>query len=510
MWSQRDPSIRKTGVGNIFIKNLSPEIGHKELYDTFSAFGNILSCKVAMDEHGQSKGYGFVHFENQQCADNAVQTVNNNLLLEKKVFVGPFVPRRVRAQQLEKSWTNVFIKDIDLAVSNEELQRAFSEYGLVTSAVIMRKDDGSSLGFGFVNFAEHESAMRAVDGMHGAKVGNKALYCCRAQKKAEREAKLRKEWEQQKISKYQGINLYIKNIEDEIDEERLRKEFSQFGVIKSCKIMSDEKGSSKGFGFVCFSTPEESQRAINDMNSRILPGCIKPLYVALHEPKEIRRQKLTLNAFKGIRAGVPQGPPNAAMYSGPGQTVYYQQGANPGAYIYPQQMMPSMPRGWQPQYPVPHTGYPTTGAMGGRGGASAATAATSNRGRGNGSGTGARGGSAGAAGSNRGGNRGRNQQVPVVEQVGMAPPIESLTLAQVKQFPFEQQKIVIGERLYALISLTQPVLAGKITGMFLDSGWSIDELFALLNDEPKLNEKIEDAIHVLEHAQQLQGEGEGQ
>jgi polyadenylate-binding protein len=198
MWSQRDPSIRKTGVGNIFIKNLSPEIGHKELYDTFSAFGNILSCKVAMDEHGQSKGYGFVHFENQQCADNAVQTVNNNLLLEKKVFVGPFVPRRVRAQQLEKSWTNVFIKDIDLAVSNEELQRAFSEYGLVTSAVIMRKDDGSSLGFGFVNFAEHESAMRAVDGMHGAKVGNKALYCCRAQKKAEREAKLRKEWEQQK------------------------------------------------------------------------------------------------------------------------------------------------------------------------------------------------------------------------------------------------------------------------------------------------------------------------
>jgi polyadenylate-binding protein len=87
MWSQRDPSIRKTGVGNIFIKNLDATIGHKELYDTFSAFGNILSCKVAMDEHGNSKGYGFVHFENQQCADNAVTMVNNNMMLNKKVYV---------------------------------------------------------------------------------------------------------------------------------------------------------------------------------------------------------------------------------------------------------------------------------------------------------------------------------------------------------------------------------------------------------------------------------------
>ena len=76
MWSQRDPTARRTGSGNIFIKNLDPTVDSKDLHDTFSVFGNILSCKVSTDANGISKGYGFVHFDSQEPADMAITRVD--------------------------------------------------------------------------------------------------------------------------------------------------------------------------------------------------------------------------------------------------------------------------------------------------------------------------------------------------------------------------------------------------------------------------------------------------
>jgi polyadenylate-binding protein len=61
----------------------------------------------------------------------------------------------------------------------------------------------------------------------------------RAQKKSEREAELRAKFEQERkerIEKYQGVNLYLKNLDDTFDDEKLRELFADFGTITSCKV----------------------------------------------------------------------------------------------------------------------------------------------------------------------------------------------------------------------------------------------------------------------------------
>jgi polyadenylate-binding protein len=66
------------------------------------------------------------------------------------------------------------------------------------------------------------------------------LYVGRAQKKAERQQELKRKFEQLKIermNRYQGVNLYVKNLDDTIDDERLRKEFTPFGTITSAKVV---------------------------------------------------------------------------------------------------------------------------------------------------------------------------------------------------------------------------------------------------------------------------------
>jgi polyadenylate-binding protein len=158
MWSQRDPLLRKTGTGNIFVKNLDLSIDNKMLHDTFAAFGNILSCKVAVD-NGASKGYGFVHYETEEMAENAINAVNGMLLADKKVYVGHHIHKKERESKAEEQkamFTNVYVKNLDPSVSSDEFKIMFEHYGAITSAVVATDpESGASKGFGFVNFEDH-------------------------------------------------------------------------------------------------------------------------------------------------------------------------------------------------------------------------------------------------------------------------------------------------------------------------------------------------------------------
>lgn len=296
MWSQRDPAVRKTGAGNIFIKNLDENIDNKALHDTFAAFGIILSCKVAVDSQGNSLGYGFVHYDSGEAAQAAIEGVNDMLLNDKIVYVGIHVPKRERQAKIDEvkaHYTNLYVKNVALDVTGAEFKELFDAYGTVTSAVITLDDEGKSKGFGFVNYDSHDDAHKALTDLHEKEFRGQTLFVTRAQRKGEREEELKRSHEQKKYEttlKYQGVNLYVKNLDDDITEEQLQAEFEPFGSITSCKIMVDDKLVSKGFGFVCFSAPDEATKAVTELNGKMIGT--KPLYVSLAQRKDVRKSQL--------------------------------------------------------------------------------------------------------------------------------------------------------------------------------------------------------------------------
>lgn len=223
MWSQRDPSLRKSGTGNIFIKNLDQSIDNKALHDTFSAFGNILSCKVVVED-GVSKGYGFVHYETEEAADQAIKSVNGMMMNDQVVFVGHHVPKKERQAKIEeqrKQFTNLYIKNLPETMTQEELLALFEPFGKIVSAALQDDDhkEGSSdggqkeddkkeeetkeekkegegeknegegdkgkrhRGFAFVNYETHEAARKAVETLHDSVLsGKKTIRCPGAEK----------------------------------------------------------------------------------------------------------------------------------------------------------------------------------------------------------------------------------------------------------------------------------------------------------------------------------------
>ncbi|XP_030225472.1 polyadenylate-binding protein 1-like isoform X2 [Gadus morhua] len=543
MWSQRDPGLRKSGVGNVFIKNMDDSIDNKALYDTFSAFGNILSCKVVCDEKG-SKGYGFVHFETQEAANRAIETINGMLLNDRKVqeagseldmfkrkghflgekcqlslsrFVGHFKSRKERESEFgakAMKFTNVYIKNFGEEYTDEKLKELFSKFGKTLSVRVMKDERGRSRGFGFVNYGNHMDAQKAVEEMNGKDLTGKILYVGRAQKRTERQGELKRKFDQIKqdrIQRYQGVNLYVKNLDDTINDERLRKEFSPYGTITSAKVMTDGC-QSKGFGFVCFSSPEEATKAVTEMNGRIV--ATKPLYVALAQRKEERKAILTnkyLQRLSTVRSmpspiidsyqqtgyyvsTVPQ-PPSRSFYNpspvsgiraAPRWTTQPPRAQGPYS---PQLVGAAIPRRTatpiatvrQASTQVPNVKYQKTTnigtqTMGGRNDFAA-----------------------------RGGQykycpsiRNTMQAVPISS---MEPAVqirgqEPLTASMLASAPPMDQKQLLGERLYPLIQALHPILAGKITGMLLEIDNS--ELLHMLESPESLHSKVEEAVAVLQ------------
>ncbi|KAH0664281.1 hypothetical protein KY284_029212 [Solanum tuberosum] len=340
--SHRDPNSPKNRTANLFIRNLDKSIDIEALHDTFSSFGHIPSCKIVTDSNGQSKGYGFVQFDNDESAQSAIDKLNGMLINGKQVYVAhalrkeqcmckgnysnpqdaaramemldstPVNGKSIRVKRSHRDpnspknrTANLFIRNLDKSIEIESLDDTFSSFGYIPSCKIVTDSNCQSKGYGFVQFDNDESAQSAIDKLNGMLINGKQVYVAHALRKEKcmckgnysnpqdaaramemldstpvngKSIRVKRSHRDPNSPKNRTANLFIRNLDKSIEIEALHDTFSCFGYIPSCKIVTDSNGQSKGYGFVQFDNDESAQSAIDKLNGMLING--KQVYVA--------------------------------------------------------------------------------------------------------------------------------------------------------------------------------------------------------------------------------------
>lgn len=134
-----------------------------------------------------------------------------------------------------------------------------------------------SAGYGFVEFLSEEDADYAIKIMNMIKLYGKPI---RVNKASAHNKNLDV-----------GANIFIGNLDPEIDEKLLYDTFSAFGVIlQTPKIMRDpDTGNSKGYAFINFASFDASDAAIEAMNGQYL--CNRPITVSYAFKKDSKGER---------------------------------------------------------------------------------------------------------------------------------------------------------------------------------------------------------------------------
>ncbi|CAB4006312.1 splicing factor 3B subunit 4 [Paramuricea clavata] len=172
----------------------------------------------------------------------------------------------------------IYVGGLDEKVSETLLWELFLQAGPVVN-VHMPKDRITQLhqGYGFVEFLGEEDADYAIKVMNMIKVYGKPV---RVNKASSHNKNLDV-----------GANIFIGNLDPEIDEKLLYDTFSAFGVIlQTPKIMRDpETGNSKGFAFINFASFDAADAAIEAMNGQHL--CNRPISISYAFKKDSKGER---------------------------------------------------------------------------------------------------------------------------------------------------------------------------------------------------------------------------
>lgn len=253
--------LANMSAASLFVGDLLPHVNEVLLYKKFAALGTVTSVKLCRDwVTGKSLCYAYVNFENPAEAEKAYRTLNYELLEGQ--------PMRIM-----KSTRNPWLpKGGDSCCYHHHCcSSAGAGKGLVDAKTLVEAIESYSMAFKSLAFQDAGE----IKSPTGYKYSTEFL-------------------KRMNNANRQFTNVFIKNFKDLLDDFKLWKLCKQFGEVVSAKVMVDEYGISKGFGFACFTDSDAAQRAVNKLNGLVLDG--RTLYAG---PAMTRRQRNPSGGYDG-------------------------------------------------------------------------------------------------------------------------------------------------------------------------------------------------------------------
>eukprot|EP00931_Biecheleriopsis_adriatica_P018194 TRINITY_DN1281_c0_g1_i1.p1 TRINITY_DN1281_c0_g1~~TRINITY_DN1281_c0_g1_i1.p1 ORF type:complete len:262 (+),score=59.56 TRINITY_DN1281_c0_g1_i1:60-845(+) len=185
----------------------------------------------------------------------------------------------------------IYVGNLDPKIDEEVLWELMCQCGPVANIHLPKdKITQTHQGYGFVEFKNEEDADYTIKIMNMIRLFGKPIRCNKSS--------------QDKKTNEVGANLFIGNLEPEVDEKMLYDTFSAFGVLLFAKVMRDpDNGTSRGFGFISYDTFEASDAALAGMNGQFL--CNRPISVSYAYKKETKGERHGSAAERLIAANRP-------------------------------------------------------------------------------------------------------------------------------------------------------------------------------------------------------------
>ncbi len=180
---------------------------------------------------------------------------------------------------------NLYIKNLEKSICQDKLNKLFSPFGTILSCKVDNYEDGTSKGFGFVQFEKEEEASAAIAEMNNKEIEGKEIEVMTHEKKDARP------------SEPKFNNLIVSNLTPEIDDAKFEAMFKDFGEIESIALQKTTENVSKGFGFVCYKSPDAAKEALKQMDRKEIEDG-KVIFVSQHlSKKEMEKQSAEPNSL---------------------------------------------------------------------------------------------------------------------------------------------------------------------------------------------------------------------